>query len=192
MRSLVHRRVGSDQGRVGRRLVGDCAGAQRRGRLSGGVLRWVAVLVSGAVLAVSSPGAVAAVAAGRAAVTRVTVHASPATVHVGSVLLVSGSVSPRTSTPVVVQRLVGKTWRTLAKGSASKGSFTVTVKASGKAALWVLRAVRAATPTVKAGVSGVLHVRVVTAVFACTRRRQAGWRCSGWSGGPGRRWARRS
>jgi alpha-tubulin suppressor-like RCC1 family protein len=106
-------------------------------------------------------------AAGHAAVTRVVVHVAPATVHVGSPLVVSGSVSPRVSgVPVVVQRLVGKSWHTVGKGKAtSSGGFSFSVKAPGAAAKWVLRVTRAASASSKAGVSAALHVRVVKAVF---------------------------
>ena len=108
-------------------------------------------------------------ASARVGVTRVVARMSPATVHDGSVLVVSGSVSPRASGPVALQRLVGKTWRVVGKAKVTTGgSFTCSVRAPGKATGWVLRVTRAASATMKAGVSGLLHVRVVTAMYAVT------------------------
>jgi alpha-tubulin suppressor-like RCC1 family protein len=135
--------------------------------LTGGSGRLVRRLVTAGLVLVLLPVAAApAGAAGQVAVTRVGVHVSPATVRVGSVLVVSGSVSPKASTPVVVQRLVGKSWHTVGKGKATAGgSFSFAVRAPAKPAGWVLRVTRASSATTKAGVSGLLHVRVVTAVY---------------------------
>ena len=153
---------------VGRETGHRDAGAGGTRVVSGGFVRLLARWVTVAVLLVSLPVvADPAGAAQRAVTTRVTVSASPATVHVRAALVVSGAVFPRTGAPVVLQRLVGPSWVRVADASvtAPSGKFTFTVRAPAKAAGWVLRVTRAASATAKAGVSGLLHVRVVTAVY---------------------------
>lgn len=131
--------------------------------------RLVGRSVMAAVLLVSLPIAAGpAGAAGHAQATRLVVRAAPATVHIRSALVISGSVSPRVAgVPVVLQRLVGKSWHTVGKHKLSAtGTFTFSLKAPAVAAKWVLRVTREASATTKAGVSATLHVRVVRALFA--------------------------
>jgi alpha-tubulin suppressor-like RCC1 family protein len=131
------------------------------GRLVG---RWVLAVV----LLVSLPLAAGpASAAGHAQVTRLVMRATPATVHIGSTLVISGSVSPRIAgVPVVLQRLVGNSWHTVGKHKLpTTGAFTFSLKAPAVAAKWVLRVTREASATTKAGVSATVHVRVVKALF---------------------------
>ena len=113
--------------------------------------------------------AVPATAAGHVdvALTRVLVRISPATVHVGSALAITGSVSPKGTAPVVLERLVAKTWHTVGKAevAARGGGFTFSVKAPSTPTGWVLRVTRAASTTAKGGVSALLHVRVVTPLY---------------------------
>ncbi|BEP13456.1 hypothetical protein acdb102_17670 [Acidothermaceae bacterium B102] len=95
-----------------------------------------------------------------------TLHVSaavtPATAKVSSVAVVSGTVSShKAAVPLILQRLVGKHWTTLAHTKTTKGGrYAVTVRAPKKAATWVLRVTR--TPAV----SPVVHLRVVTKAFA--------------------------
>jgi alpha-tubulin suppressor-like RCC1 family protein len=144
---------------------GGVSGARR---LTGGSWRLVCRLAAAAAAVVVVPVLVApAGAAGQVASTRVVVLASPATVHVGSTLAITGSVSPPANTRVVLQRLIGTSWHTLgsARAAGRGGGFSFAVRVPGKPAGWVLRVTRAGSATARAGVSGLLHVRVVTAAF---------------------------
>ncbi|MDQ1743108.1 MAG: hypothetical protein QOE23_1447, partial [Pseudonocardiales bacterium] len=137
-------------------------------RVRGGSGRLVGRWLMSAVLLASLPlTAGPAAAAGLVSATRVVVHVAPATVHIGSPLVVSGSVSPRVSgVPVVLQRLVGKSWHTMGKHKpTATGAFTFSLKAPAVAAKWLLRVTREASATTKAGVSATVHVRVVKVLF---------------------------
>jgi alpha-tubulin suppressor-like RCC1 family protein len=94
------------------------------------------------------------------------VAATPATAHVTSVVVVTGLVTPHAAGPVVVQRLVGHTWKTVAHGrSARTGAYGVSLRAPRSAATWLLRVVRPATRTAKAATSRTARVHVVKAIF---------------------------
>jgi Regulator of chromosome condensation (RCC1) repeat len=136
----------------------------RSGSTRARTLRFVTVagLVCG-LLGAGSP----ATAAAKPTATRLVAHAVPATVHVGAVVVVSGTITPRAASAATVQRLVGKTWRTIGHGKVSAhGVYTVSLRAPKTAASWSLRVTRPATKTVKAGVSATVHVHVVKALYA--------------------------
>ncbi|MDX6227728.1 MAG: hypothetical protein QOI76_1118 [Frankiales bacterium] len=115
-------------------------------------LRWATALV----LAASSLGVVAPDVA-RAA-THLSVHVSPATAYVGSVVVVSGTANARAT--VEVDRLVGKVWQPLAHAKAlTSGAFSVPVKVPGRAGRLTLRAVSGTA------LSGKLVVRVTKAIY---------------------------
>jgi alpha-tubulin suppressor-like RCC1 family protein len=110
-----------------------------------------------------------AAAAKKPAVTHLGATAAPATALVGGVVTVTGTVTPKATTALVLQRLVGKTWTTLAHVKAGKtGAYAVTLHAPKKPATLTLRVTRVASATAKAGVSGTLHVRVVKTAFKVT------------------------
>jgi alpha-tubulin suppressor-like RCC1 family protein len=127
-------------------------------------------LTLAAVVALALP--VAAVPAEAAALrtTHVTVAVTPATVHVGGVVLVSGSVTPlRSGAQVTLQRFVGKTWKTLAhQKTAAPGTYAFHLKTPKSPTTWVLRVSRAAGGGDKAGVSKTQHIHVVKPVYAVT------------------------
>jgi alpha-tubulin suppressor-like RCC1 family protein len=114
-------------------------------------------------------GAAGAAAAAPAAKTKVSAHATPSTAHIGSVLVVSGVVSPRGAGAASVQRLVGHSWRTIGHAKVSaKGAYTLSLRAPKTAASWTLRVVRPASKAISAGASAALHVRIVKAIYAVT------------------------
>ena len=119
-------------------------------------------------LAVSVPLATPVEAATQHPTTaRVVAHVTPTTVHVGSVMVVAGTVAPRAAgVRVVLQRFVGATWHTVGQGRVTAaGAYSFSLKAPGTAANWTLRVTRAGTASTNAGVSATLHVRVVKAIF---------------------------
>jgi hypothetical protein len=83
---------------------------------------------------------------------------------------VSGAVSPAVAhQPVVLQKLVGKTWHTLAKkGTGKGGSFAFKVKATGKPATWKLRVTRAASSKASAVVGKTLTVHTTKTAYKIT------------------------
>jgi hypothetical protein len=114
-------------------------------------------------------GAASAAATAPAAKTRISAHAVPATVHVGSVVVVSGLVSPRGAGAASVQRLVGHSWRTIGHAKVSaKGAYTLSLRAPKTAASWTLRVARPASKTVQAGSSAAIHVHIVKAIYVVT------------------------
>lgn len=147
-------------------------------RMRGLVSRWAAPVV---IVTLLPFAAGPAAAASHAVPTRLVVHVAPATVHVGSPLVVSGSVSPQVAgVPVVLQRLVGKAWHTVAHGKASaRGTFSFSVKTPAAAAHWALRVTRGAKTVIKAGVSATLTVRVVKAIFVVKAAASSGSVTSG-------------
>jgi Putative Ig domain/Regulator of chromosome condensation (RCC1) repeat len=107
------------------------------------------------------PGISTALPAAAASTSRITIAASPSTAHVGSVVVVTGVVTPHTSAPVEVQRLVGHTWKALAHSRSSKaGGYMVSLRAPVKAATWQLRVVEPGAAT-----SRSVRVHVVKAIF---------------------------
>jgi alpha-tubulin suppressor-like RCC1 family protein len=107
--------------------------------------------------------------------TSVVAHVTPATAYVHSVVVVSGTVKPHSASPMEVQRLVAKKWVNLASGKVSPaGAYAVSLRAPGKPAGWSLRVIRAANGSVRAGVSAVLHVRIVKTRFAVSASSTAG------------------
>jgi alpha-tubulin suppressor-like RCC1 family protein len=132
------------------------------------LLRWtVATTVAASLLATAGPAASAAGATRHPVTTRLAVRAAPATVLAGALVVLSGTVTPRvTGAQVSVERLVGKTWRTLSKHTVSAaGAVAVSVRAPRTTGAWVLRVTRAASTTAKAGTSGLLQIRVVSKAF---------------------------
>ncbi len=134
-----------------------------RGRLSPlGFLSCTAVAAI-----VTSLTAAPAQAAPRVAASHVVVHITPATAHIRSTVVLTGSVTPKvTGLPVTLQRYVGKTWRAVGKAKVSKtGTYTFSVKTPGTPTNWLLRVTRAATAKVSGGISATAHVRVVKPIF---------------------------
>src|SRR3954470_8271951 len=112
-----------------------------RGRLSlVGFLSCTAVATS-----VTSLARAPARAAPRGAASYVVVHTTPATAHVRSTVVLTGSVTPKvTGLPVTLQRCVGKTWRAVGKAKVSKtGTYAFSVKTPGTPTNWLLRVPRA-------------------------------------------------
>jgi Putative Ig domain/Regulator of chromosome condensation (RCC1) repeat len=106
-------------------------------------------------------GVSTALPAAAAATSRITVAASPSTVHVGSVVVVTGIVTPHTAAPVEVQRLVGTTWKALAHSRSSKaGAYMVSLRAGHAATTWQLRVIKPGAAT-----SRSVRVHVVKAIF---------------------------
>ena len=167
MRPVVQRCDMSDNGSDPGRRRGAAAAPRTWAPKRGSVAHRVTSVVVGAVLAVVLPGAVPAVAAGHLSATRLVAHAAPATLHAGSVLVVSGSVSPRSASPLLVQSQVGGVWHTVGKAklAARGGGFSLSVRAPKSPGGWVLRVARARSDAATAGVSGVLRVRVVTTMY---------------------------
>jgi alpha-tubulin suppressor-like RCC1 family protein len=138
--------------------------------LSSRLLRWATAATVAASLLATTGTATAAVHTPVA--TRLVVHVTPVTVLRGSLVVFSGSVSPAVpGLPVVVQRLVGHAWQTLAKEKvAAHGVLAFSVKAPHATGAWVLRVVRAKSATSKAAVGGTLHLLVVATAFAVTAK----------------------
>ena len=86
--------------------------------------------------------------------------ADPMTVHVGASILLSGTATPRSATPVVLQRYVAGHWKTLGHHvTSSTGVYKFTVMAPGKAATWIFRVVRSGSA------SHTVHVQISTSSF---------------------------
>ena len=134
-----------------------------------GLLRFVAsvCVVLSSQAGAAPAGAAPNAAAAAPAVTRIGVRAAPATVHVGSAVVVSGSVTPRVAgVPVVLQRLVGSRWVSLRSTPVSAtGTFSVSLGATAPTATWQLRVARVAAKSARAGASATIPVRVTTAIF---------------------------
>ena len=98
--------------------------------------------------------------------TTIAAHVAPATALVRSTALVSGTVTPKGGT-LLLQRLVAKSWVTVAHQKSSKaGTFAFSLRAPKVAASWPLRVVRAATKATKAGVSTTVKLHVVSTAYA--------------------------
>jgi alpha-tubulin suppressor-like RCC1 family protein len=122
-------------------------------------------LVVGAVCASVAGLATPAVAA-TPVKTALVAHLAPSTALVHSVVVVSGTVKPLTSSSIEVQRYIAKKWSNLASAKVSAtGTYSVNLRAPGTAQTWVLRATRVAKGSIAAGVSATLHVHVVTSQF---------------------------
>jgi hypothetical protein len=73
---------------------------------------------------------VSAPAQAKAPAARLSVHAAEASFHVGSTVVVTGTVAPKATAPIALQRLVGKKWVTIAHVKPTAvGAFTFSVKA---------------------------------------------------------------
>ena len=95
------------------------------------MVRWWAVGSLVAALAVG-PAAPAEAAQGHS-----TVRATPASVRVGQVLVVAGTATHLHQ--VEVERLVGHSWRPLAKAPVARGSYAIGLRAPSKPTTWRLR-----------------------------------------------------
>ena len=125
-------------------------------------------------MAVSITGATSPAAAASKRATHVKALATPATVLRGGAVAVTGSLTPKTATAVLLQRLVGTTWTTVAHAKPSRtGTYVLTLRAPNKTVTLTLRVSRAASATATAGVSATLHVRVVKAAFHITAQAAA-------------------
>jgi hypothetical protein len=86
--------------------------------------------------------------------------ADPLTAHIGSSVVLSGLATPRTSTPVYLQRYVAGHWKTLGHHvTTSTGAYKFTIKAPGKPATWIFRVTRAT------GASHTVHVKISASSF---------------------------
>jgi hypothetical protein len=95
-----------------------------------------------------------------ASTTHLTVTANPMTVHVGSSVVISGKVTPRTATPVYLQRYVAGHWKYLSHHTTSAtGAYSFTIKVPAKPTTWIFRVIRAASP------SHTVHVKITAASF---------------------------
>lgn len=102
----------------------------------------------------------------KAPAARLSVHPAAASFHVGSVVLVTGTVTPNGTAPVSLQRLSGTKWVGLAHAKpAATGTFTFAVRAPKTALTWHLRAVRAKSRAAKALTSPTIIVHVVKPIF---------------------------
>ncbi|BEP13700.1 hypothetical protein acdb102_20110 [Acidothermaceae bacterium B102] len=125
--------------------------------------------LSALALLLSVTGATTVAAAATKPAAHVKAVAAPATVAVGDQVTVTGSVSPKAATTVLVQRLVGKKWTTVGHTKTAKnGAYTLTLHAPTKPAALTLRVTRAASA------SATLHVRVVKAAFHVTAQPAVG------------------
>lgn len=134
-------------------------------------LRWAAATsIAASLLTTAGAVAPASAAAKHPAATHLVVHVTPATVLKSTLLTVSGSVSPRVpGAPVLVQLLVGKTWKTVAHQKVSAlGLISFSVRAPRATGAWVLRVIRPASATAKLGTSATLRMRVVAKAYSVT------------------------
>jgi alpha-tubulin suppressor-like RCC1 family protein len=121
-----------------------------------------ALLAAVGVLGLADPAAASTTSVG----TVLHVHAVAASVQVRTAVVVTGTVTPAASAPVVLQRLVGKKWVALSHQKPTRtGTFAFSVTAPKTAMTLPLRVVRAKVGRVRAGVSGVLKVPVVRGRF---------------------------
>lgn len=97
----------------------------------------------------------------------VAAKATAATVETGSPITVAGSVSRKAKGSVALQRLLGKTWHTIATAKLTVHS-RYTVTAHAPAGAYTLRVVKAYTTTIAAGTSKTLHVTVLAPVLVTT------------------------
>ena len=102
----------------------------------------------------------------------VSVTVAPATTLVGSVAVVSGTVSShKASLPLLLQRLVSKRWTTIGHGRTTAGGrYAINVRSPKKTATWALRVTRTASLSGSAAV----HLRVVKTAFRVRAKAPAG------------------
>ncbi|BEP13457.1 hypothetical protein acdb102_17680 [Acidothermaceae bacterium B102] len=97
--------------------------------------------------------------------TTISAHLTASTVLVKSTATVTGAVTPAGGS-LVLQRLVGRTWTTVAHAKPSRtGAYVFSVRAPKTASAWSLKVIRAASSAAKAGTSATLHLHVVTKQF---------------------------
>ena len=96
--------------------------------------------------------------------------AAPATVLIGTRVVVSGAVSPSVKgKPVYLQRVVAGKWKTIGHVASGKlGVYSFSVKATGKAGTWSLRVMRPASSAAKAVVGKTLKVRLTKTAYKIT------------------------
>jgi hypothetical protein len=126
------------------------ATTRRTGRLA---MPWVAAAAVSLSLLGPAPAA-------SASTTHLSVAADPMTVHVGSRIVLSGKATPRTATPVYLQRYVAGHWKNLSHHiTSATGAYSFSIKAPGKPATWIFRVSRSSS------VSHSVHVKVSAASF---------------------------
>lgn len=117
-------------------------------------------MLIGALLPATSAGAASA---------HVSAHAVALSFKVGTPVQVAGSVTPGSTAAVALQRLVGKSWVTVAHGKPSAaGAFTLSVKAPSKPATWKVRVVRPKAGKAAAITGASFTVRVVKSAYSVT------------------------
>jgi alpha-tubulin suppressor-like RCC1 family protein len=96
-------------------------------------------------------------------------HAVSLSFKVGTPIQVAGTVTPKSTASVALQRLVGKHWVTVghAKPSAA-GAFSLSVKAPAKPASWKVRVVRPKAGSAPSITGASFTVRVVKTAYSVT------------------------
>jgi alpha-tubulin suppressor-like RCC1 family protein len=98
--------------------------------------------------------------------TTIAAHLDPVTAVVRSTAVVSGTVTPA-GPSLVLQRLVGHSWVTLARQKPSAaGRFAFHVRTPKAAVRWDLRVSRPASKTTRAGAGAILELHVVGTAYA--------------------------
>ncbi|BEP12448.1 hypothetical protein acdb102_07590 [Acidothermaceae bacterium B102] len=129
-------------------------------------LRWVtATSVALSLMVAAAPAQAAA-----AKTSHLREAAAPATVLIGTRVVVSGAVSPSVKgKPVYLQRVVAGKWKTVGHVASGKlGVYSFSVKATGKAGTWSLRVMRPASSAAKAVVGKTLKVRLTKTAYKIT------------------------
>ncbi|MDX6211866.1 MAG: hypothetical protein QOF82_953, partial [Frankiales bacterium] len=110
--------------------------------------------------------AVPAQAASKPAVSRLSATAAPLTVLRHNTVTIAGTVTPRGTGVVKLERYLAGKWVQLAHKSTSKtGSYSFAFKTSGTLGTTIYRVTRSASSTARAAVSKTMHVHVVTSAY---------------------------
>ncbi|MDX6203120.1 MAG: hypothetical protein QOJ83_2620, partial [Frankiales bacterium] len=130
------------------------------------LFRASARLLVAAVTALSLMSAVPAQAASTPAVSRLSATATPLTVLRHNTVTIAGTVTPRGTGVVRLERYLAGKWVQLAHKSTSKtGSYSFAFKTSGTLGTTIYRVTRSASSTARAAVSKTMHVHVVKSAY---------------------------
>ncbi|MDX6255800.1 MAG: hypothetical protein QOJ11_2134 [Frankiales bacterium] len=134
----------------------------RRHRL----FRAPARLLVAAVTALSLMSAVPAHAAGHPATSHLSATATPLTVLPHNTVTVAGTVTPRGTGVVMLQRYSAGRWVQVAhKPTSASGSYSFAIKTSATLGTSIYRVTRAASSAAKAVISKTMHVHVVKTAY---------------------------
>jgi hypothetical protein len=130
-------------------------------------LRTPARLIVAAATALSLMAAVSpAQAAGHPASSRLSATATPTTLLPHSTVVIAGTVAPRGTGVVLLQRYVSGQWLQLSHKTTSRtGSYSFSLRTSAVLGTTIYRVARAASSAAKAVVSKTVHVLVTKTVF---------------------------